>query len=79
MQQVETIQLVPNFSIIFNKLVRFFSRPGDATTPPAPFKININWHDSVSEQSCYGSDNQHVSGGYNEAFIVQQWASFHLR
>ena len=79
MQQVDTIQQVPNFSIIFNKVVRFFSSPRDATTQPAPFTININWHDPDSKQSRYGSDNQHVSGGYNEAFIVQQWASYHLR
>jgi hypothetical protein len=46
---------------------------------PSPFITNIDWPDSDSEQSYCGRDNQPVSGGYNEAYIVQYWTSYHLR
>ena len=79
MQQLDTIQQVPNFSIIFNKIVRFFGKSSVPTPQPAPFNINIDWSDSDAKQSYNERENQHVSGGYNEAFIVQHCASFDIR
>jgi len=81
MQQVDTIQLVPKVSAIFNKVVHFFGSPRFSAPQPDQVLTNIKWPDSGfdSKQSYYGSDNQSVSGGYNEAFIVQYWTSYHLR
>jgi hypothetical protein len=81
MQQVDTIQLVPKFSTIFDGVVHFFGSSRFSTPQPDQVIGNIGWPDSDSDskQSYYGSDNQPVSGGYNEAFIVQYWASYHLR
>ncbi len=45
-----------------------------STHQPDQVLTNIDWPDSD-----YGNDNQPASGGYNEAFIVQYWASYHLR
>ncbi len=81
MQQVDTIQLVPKVSTIFNRIVHFFGSPRFSTPQPDQVMINIDWPDSDfdSKQPYYGNDNQPVSGGYNEAFIVQYWTSYHLR
>ncbi len=79
MQQVDTIQLVPKVSAIFNRIVLFFSRSRVSTPQPDQVMTNIEWPDSDSKQSYYESDNEPVSGGYNEAYIVQYWASYHLR
>jgi len=79
MQQVDTIQLALKVSAIFNRLVNFFVSSRVPTHQPEPLLTNIDWHDSDPRQSYHGNDNQHVSGGYNEAFIVQHWASYHLR
>jgi hypothetical protein len=79
MQQVDTIQPVPKVSTIFNRVVHFFGRSRLSSPRPDPVITNINWPDSDSKQSYSGSDNQPVSGGYNEAYIVQYWTSYHLR
>jgi hypothetical protein len=81
MQQVDTIQLVPKVSTIFNRVVRFFGSSRFSTPQPDQVMTNIDWPDSDfdSKQPYYGNDNQPVSGGYNEAFIVQYWTSYHLR
>jgi hypothetical protein len=81
MQQVDTIQLVPRVSTIFNRAVDFFCSSRVSTPQTDPIITNIDWPDSDtdSKQSYYGSDNQPASGGYNEAFIVQHWAGYHLR
>jgi hypothetical protein len=50
-----------------------------STPQPDQAMANIDWPDSDSKQSNCGSDNRPVSGGYNEAFIVQYWTSYHLR
>ena len=76
MQQIDTIQRVPNLSTIFNSLVQFFVRSRVSTPQPAPFNINIDWSDSDSIPSDCKRDNKPVSGGYNEAFVMQQWASY---
>jgi len=81
MQQADTIQLVPKVSTIFNRVVHFFSSSRFSTPQPDQVLSNIDWPDSDfdSKQPYYGNDNQPVSGGYNEAFIVQYWTSYHLR
>ena len=79
MQQVDTIQPVPKVSTLFNRVVRFFGRSRLSSHQPDPVTANIDWPDSGSEQSYCGRDNRPVSGGYNEAYIVQYWTSYHLR
>lgn len=83
MQQVDTNLLIPKASIVFNRIFHFFGRPqkliAQAEQSPRPNRIlsNIDWHDS--EQPSHDSCNRPVCGGYNEAFIVQHWASYHLK
>ena len=81
MQQVDTIQLEPKASTIFNRVVHFFGSSQFSTHQPDQVLTNIDWPDSDfdSKQPYYGNENQPVSGGYNEAFIVQYWTSYHLR
>jgi len=81
MQQVDTIQLVPKVSTIFYRLVHFFGRSRFSTPQPDQVMTNIDWPDSDPDpkQPYCGSDNQPVSGGYNEAYIAQYWTSYHLR
>ena len=79
MQQADSVQLVPKVSSIFERIARLFCRSRDLTPVPEQFMTHINWPDSDSEPSCCERDNQPVSGGYNEAYIVQHWSSYHLR
>jgi len=85
MQQVGTNQLIPKASTVFNRIIHFFGSPRlsipqpDQSPRPDRILSNIDWPDSDSKQSYCGSDNQPVSGGYNEAYIVQYWTSYHLR
>ena len=79
MQQVDTIQPVPKVSTLFNRVALFFGRSRLSSPQPDPVITNIDWPDSDSEQSYCESDSQPVSGGYNEAYIVQYWTSYHLR
>jgi len=79
MQQADSIQLVPKVSTIFERIARLFCRSRVLTPVPEQFMTHINWPDSDSEPSYCERDNQLVSGGYNEAYIVQHWASYHLR
>ena len=79
MQQVDAIQLVPKVSATFNRAVHFLGSFRLSTPQPAQAMITIDWPDSDSKQSYCESDNQPVSGGYNEAYIVQYWTSYRLR
>ena len=79
MQQVDTIQLVPKVSAIFNRVVHFFGSSRLSTPQSDQAMANIDWPDSEPKLSNCRSDNRPVSGGYNEAFIVQHWTSYHLR
>jgi len=81
MQQVDIIQPESKASAIFDRVARFFDSSRSSTPQPDLVITNIDWPDSDSDskQSYCGSENQHVSGGYNEAFIVQHWASYDLR
>jgi hypothetical protein len=79
MQQADNIQLVPKVSTIVDRVVHFFDRSRFSTPQPDQVMTNIDWPDSDSKLPDCGSDNQPVSGGYNEAFIVQYWTSYHLR
>jgi hypothetical protein len=79
MQQIDTIQLAPKASTIFDRIVHFFVGSRISTPQPDLLTTNVDWPDSDSKESYYGCDNQHVCGGYNEAFIVQHWASYDIR
>ena len=83
MQQVDTIQLVPKISTIFNRVIHLFDSSRFSTPQPDQVPSNIDWPDSElepdSKQTYRGSNKQPISGGYNEAFIVQNWTSYHLR
>ena len=79
MKQANTTLLVPKGSTIFNRVIHFFGIARFSTPQPDQVMTNIDWPDSGSKQSYCGSDNQPVSGGYNEAYIVQYWTSYHLR
>jgi len=87
MQQVDANQLIPKALTVFNRIIDFFgvariSIPQPDQTPrPDRFLSNIDWSDSDSDsgQSSHDSCNRPVCGGYNEAFIAQYWASYHLR
>ena len=79
MQQVDSIQRVPRVSTIFNKVIPLFANSRFSTPQPDPILSNIDWSDSDSKQPYCGSYNEPISGGYNDAFIVQYWTSYHLR
>ena len=79
MQQIDTIQLAPKGSTIFNRIVNFFVDSRITAPQSQRLVTNVVGPDSDSKLSDHGRGNQHVSGGYNEAFIVQHWASFDLR
>jgi hypothetical protein len=85
MQQVDTNQLIPKASTVFNRIILFFGSHRILTPQPdqspRPDRIlsNIDWPDSDCEPPYCERDNQPVSGGYNEAYIVQHWTSYHLR
>lgn len=86
MQQVDTNQLIPKASTVFNRIIHFFGSPRisipqpDQSPRPDRILSNINWPDSDSEsgQPSHDSCKRPVCGGYNEAFIVQYWASYNL-
>ena len=79
MQQADTIQLVPKVSTIFSKVIHFFDSSRFSTPQSDQVQSNIDWPGSDSEQPYCGRDSQPISGGYNDAFIVQYWTSYHLR
>ena len=79
MQQADCIQRVPEVSTIFDRVARFFGRSRISTPELGQFMTNIDWPDSDCEPTYYERDNQPVSGGYNEAYIVQHWTSYHLK
>ena len=79
MQQIDTIQLVQKGSTICNRIANFFAGSRISTPPSDRLTTNVVWPDSDSKQSDNEGVNQHVSGGYNEAFIVQHWARYDIR
>ena len=79
MQQADYIQLAPKVSTIFDRVAHFFSRSRFSIPRPERVMTSIDWPDSDFNPSCRVRDNQPVCGGYNEAYIVQHWASYHLR
>ena len=79
MQQTDTIQLIPQISILINRVIHFFGSSLFSTPQPDQVLSNIAWPDSNSKQSSCGSYKQPFSGGNNEAFVVQYWTSYHLR
>ena len=83
MQQVDTIQLGSNVSPFFSRVVHFFEKSRFSTPQPDQDISNIDWPDSdpnsAPKPHYQGRNEQPISGGYNEAFIVQYWTSYHLR
>ena len=83
MQQVDTIRLAPRDATIFERVVHFFEKSKFSAPQPDQVISNIDWPDSVPNSDprphYYGRNEQPISGGYNEAFIVQCWTSYHLR
>ena len=81
MQQTDNIVPISKASSVFERVIHFFGRSRISTSGPDRVLGNIDWHDSDtdSEQPCHESFIQPVSGGYNEAYIVQHWTSYHLR
>jgi hypothetical protein len=83
MQQVDSIQLVPKVATIFNRVVHFFASSRVSTRQSDQVICNIDWPDSDPDfdprKHYHGPHEQPISGGYNEAFIVQYWTSYHLR
>jgi hypothetical protein len=80
MQQVDTNQLISQASTVFNGIIHFFGSPRISIPQPERILSNIDWPDSDSEsgQPPHDSCKRSVCGGYNEAFIVQYWASYNL-
>jgi hypothetical protein len=83
MHQIDTIQQAPKVSTIFDRVIHFFSHSRLSTPLPDQVQSNVDWPDSDSEYDSihpyHGSYQQPTSGGYNQAFIVQNWTSYHLR
>jgi hypothetical protein len=79
MQQVDTNQLISQASTVFNRIILFFGSPRISIPQPDRILSNIDWPDSDSGQLFHNSCKRPVCGGYNEAFIVQNWASYHLK
>ena len=83
MQQADTIRLAPEVSTIFNRVFHFFGSSRYSAPQPDQVLSNIDWPDSESDpdskQPYHESYKRPISGGYNEAFIVQYWTSYHLR
>lgn len=81
MQHADIIRLSPKISTLFNRVIHFFNSSRLSTPLPDQGQCNIEWPDSDPEsgQPSEGSCKRPVCGGYNEAYIVQYWASYHLR
>lgn len=73
MQQADTIFPVPEASSVLDRVTHFFSRTQTSAHNPEQISNNIDWPDSNRDSK------QPVCGGYNEAYIVQYWTSYHLR
>ena len=83
MQQVGSIQRVPRAATIFERVAHFFDKSRFSTPRPGQIICNIDWPDSDPnsdpKRHYHERNEQPISGGYNEAFIVQYWTSYHLR
>ena len=83
MHQTDTLQLVPKASTIFSRVIHFFGNSRLSTPQPDQVLSNIDWPDSDPasnpKQPYHESYKRPISGGYNEAFIVQYWTSYHFR
>ena len=81
MQHADTIFPAPKGPGVFDRVIHFFGRSRFSTPRADQAVSNIDWpdSDSASKKPIHGSFKQPVSGGYNEAYIVQYWASYNLR
>ena len=79
MQQADSIQPLSKCAILFNRVIHFFDSSRASPSRSDPIKSNIDRAESDLEAEQPYRGSQPVSGGYNEAFIVQYWTSYHLR
>lgn len=81
MQQADNILPVTKVSSVISRVIHFFGHSRTSTLHPDQFLNDIDWPDSNADanQSYNSSFKQPISGGYNEAYIVQYWTSYHLR
>ena len=81
MQHADTIFRAAKESGVFDRVIHFFGRSRFSTPRPDQAVSSIDWPDSDSayKKPFPGSFKRPVSGGYNEAYIVQYWASYNLR
>lgn len=79
MPQADTILPVPKGTSVFYRVIQFIGRYRISTPRPDQAVSDTDWPDSDPIKLRRGSFKQPVSGGYNEAYIVQCWTSYHLR
>lgn len=77
MQQADTVQIAPDALSWFTRIIRLLGGPEHSAPQHELDLSGIDWTDSDFELA--PGPDQPVCGGYNEAFIVQHWTSYHLR
>ncbi len=70
-QQTETSQLIRQISKLVTSVTRFFGASQYSSIQADQNLIDSHLVDFHSRESC--------SGGYNEAFVIQFWASYSPR
>ncbi len=70
-QQTETSQLIRQISKLVTSVTRFFGASQYSSIQADQNLIDSHLVDFHSRESC--------SGGYNEAFVIQFWASYNPR
>ncbi len=71
MRQTETSKLKHQISILVTKVIHFFGKYQYSSAQTDKNLIDSHLADFHSRESC--------SGGYNEAFVIQFWASYNPR
>ena len=81
MQQADTLLPSRQAPSVFERVIRFIGRPRVSTCPAEPIADNTDWPDSDFDpgKPANGTVEKPVCGGYNEAYIVQYWTSYHLK
>ena len=68
MYNLKLDKLIQEISFHTIRAIRFFGRPG--------FSSNHTSENSLSDANKSHRDNIPSAGGYNEAFIIQNWTSY---
>lgn len=81
MQPTDTILPISKAPSLLSRVIHFLASTRNSTVATNRIPGNIDWADSDSDpgQLHGGRYERPVSGGYNEAYIVQHWTSYHLR